>query len=138
MEYQYDPLSARFSRIVKANNIFNLAASTSLDTTATIIASGSVGGNRQILLTTVGFSTGFSSATIATFDVTAGDSTIMSHTIEGSQNPFVLSTGRDAPWARVDGTTVVSMEVVTAAAGGTISGFLSGVIEPKIESLESK
>ena len=71
------------------------------------------------------------------FNVTAGTSTLASIMCP-SDKTVVLEGSMDSPLAYVGGTTVVRIGTAASAAAATVSYRISGVVNPKIEALETK
>lgn len=134
--YKYDSLVGKWTRQVKSNRTFNLSNQVAVGSTVVRgLVSGSVGGNREILLTNLFLS---SSDSDGVFEITAGTSTLW-HLIVPSDNHFSLQGSVDSPLAAVSGTTVITVDIgASAAASSSISVSLSGVVFPKAEALETK
>ena len=131
----YDALEGKYVREVKSRDIFILSGSTIKgSSTFPFLATGSVAAEKEILITSMVF---MASDTDVRFDVTAGTSTLF-RPIALPDEPLVLTTGVDAPFARIGGTTVITIDADFGSGTSTISAFITGVVHPKFEYLETK
>lgn len=134
--YKYDPLVGRWTREVKPHRIFNITGNAVVGgSVSTDIASGSVAGNREILITSIVLT---SSDADGVFDITAGTSTLF-QLIAAPDVPLVMVTAADAPFARIGGTTVVTVDAgASAVASSSLSVSITGIILPQAHILETK
>lgn len=136
IDYAYDPLVGRFTRKVKPHRIFNITGTAAVGgSVAASIASGSVAGNREILITSIVLT---SSDSDGVFDITAGTSTLF-QLVVSPDTSLVMTTGADAPFARIGGTTFVTVgAALSALASSTLSVAISGIVLPQAHVLETK
>ena len=134
--YKYDPLVGKWTREVKPLRSFNIAGTAPVGSSVSqAIASGSVAGNREILITSIILT---STDSDGVFDITAGTATLF-QIIVPPDDPIIMVTGADAPFARVGGTTVITVDAgASAVASGSLSVSIAGIVLPQAHVLETK
>ncbi len=134
--YKFDPLVGKWTREVKPLRIFNITGNAvSGGSISQAIATGSVAGNREILITSIILTATDSDVP---FDITAGTATLF-QIIVPPDDPMVITTGADAPLARIGGTTVVTVDAgASAVASSSMSVSIAGIILPQAHVLETK
>ncbi len=133
---KYDPLVGKWTREVKPHRTFNITGQVSVGSSVShAIASGSVAGNREILITNIVLC---SSDSDTPLDITAGTSTLFKFIVLPDQ-PIVMNTGADAPFARIGGTTVLTVSAAASATNtSSVSVVVSGIVNPQAHILETK
>lgn len=129
---EYDALSGRYIREIKANDFFHIATSASTTTgsgTNTVLATGTTDANTNVFITGIGVSAG----SAATFWVTVGSSTILPIRLSAAGETF-KNTTKEAAFFRVPVSTTIN---VVADSAGTYAAFLYGIREPIITKVET-
>jgi len=124
----YDPLTGRYIREIRSNDIVHIAAVNSQYSAGTI-AFTALDSDTELFIT--GF--GFTAQTASDFYVTIGTSTILPVYL-AANGSLSRTTNLNAPLAKASASSTISICIGTA---GTVSAWLSGVRMPKFSKIET-
>jgi len=130
---KYDQLLGNFYRDIRPNHIFHLAspASTSVGTLGAATASTVISSTEEVFITDLCYSA--SSAGMELYGLYNGTSTILPIRL-GANLPQCLSQPRNAPLYKLEASSTLCFY---SDAAGTVTVFVSGVIEPVSRYVET-
>ena len=142
LNFEYDPRLGRPVRKMKSTDLFQISTGTVILAAASVLGVGVVGTLTEMYATAYRFAA-TTSTILYIVDVTVGTSTVMSHAIgntgAGDTNVAQGYTDINAPFFRAgEFATVTIASRAASTTGGTLSVWLSGVVHPKLVSVETK
>ena len=124
----YDPLTGKFVKEVRSNDVVHIAAKNAQYAAGTI-AFTALDSDTELFIT--GF--GFSAQSAADFYVTVGTSTILPAYL-AANSTLSRTTNLNAPLAKASASSTISICIGTA---GTVSAWISGVRMPTFANIET-